>query len=109
MGRPFVTGKEAYLDCYLAAALKADRIIERLARALEKRQAETGEGWSLVFISDHASAIERRSGGALVHRRDVTNAHMYIVPFVQMGSDIREGVGYDSVRAMNRFAEWFPN
>lgn len=113
--RPFSTGikaadwkvpliaEENFFDCYLASALKADRLIERLVKALEAR----GESWSLVFTSDHAASFFYEGEDFKCCRYPELKA-LYEVPFVEIGSEVRKTERFTALRSTSRFADWFP-
>lgn len=113
--RPFSTGikapdwkvpllaEENFFDCYLASALRADRLIERLVKALEAR----GEPWSLVFTSDHAASFFYEGEDFKCCRYPELKS-LYEVPFVEIGSEVRKTERFKAQRSTSRFADWFP-
>ena len=104
VGRPFVTGAEEFLDCYLAAAYKQDLTVEAIARAAER----SGESWSLIFTSDHAINFRRDDAGRLIAMRSADYKGQYEVPFVQMGAGVTETQVYRVVRSSTKFRDYFP-
>ncbi|WP_443744418.1 sulfatase-like hydrolase/transferase, partial [Sutterella sp.] len=104
VGRPFKTGAEEFLDCYLAAAYKQDLTVEAIARAAER----SGESWSIIFTSDHAINFRRDDAGRLIAMRSADYKGQYEVPFVQMGAGVTENEVYRVVRSSMKFRDYFP-
>ena len=100
---PFKTGEE-FLDCYLAAAYKADLTVEAIASAVQR----TGEAYSLIFTSDHAINFRRNEAGEFVYGRSAEYKGQYEVPFVQMGEGIDRTEVFKVVRSSTKFRDYFP-
>ncbi len=104
VGRPFKTGAEEFLDCYLAAAYKQDLTVEAIARAAER----SGDSRSLIFTSDHAINFRRDDAGRLIAMRSADYKGQYEVPFVQMGAGVTENEVFRVVRSSTKFHDYFP-
>lgn len=104
IGRPFKTGAEPFLDCYLAAAYKQDLLVKGIVERLNG----AGEPWSLIFTSDHAINMRRKDDGTLVAMRNSGYKGQFEVPFVQIGQGITRSEVFDRVRSARAFRDYFP-
>lgn len=103
VGRPFETHWGEQLDCYLASALKADQLIERVSELFKAR----GETYSILFVSDHAvdfqhelglvgasTAAKASDAGSAGHRvrssRNPFSKQQFVVPFLELGDSVSE-------------------
>lgn len=103
VGRPFETHWGEQLDCYLASALKADQLIERVSELFKAR----GETYSILFVSDHAvdfqhelglvgasTAAKASDAGSAGHRvrssRNPFSKQQFVVPFLELGNSVSE-------------------
>ena len=108
VGRPFETHWGEQLDCYLASALKADQLIERVSGLFKAR----GETYSILFVSDHAVDFQREFGVAgmsFMGKKQVSAAsntaenerrvrssrnpfskQQFVVPFLELGDSVSE-------------------
>ena len=115
VGKPFATGlkgkdspvpplaSDDFFDCYMAAALKADRIVERIVKALEKRH----ETYSLIFTSDHGAVFFFKDNELKCCRFPQFKA-LFDVPFVEIGTGIRETQRADVTRSTTSLARYVP-
>lgn len=108
VGRPFEAHWGEQLDCYLASALKADQLIERVSGIFRAR----GETHSILFVSDHAVDFQREFGVAgmsFMGKKQVSAAsntaenerrvrssrnpfskQQFVVPFLELGDSVSE-------------------
>ena len=104
IGRPWRTGEE-FVDCYLASALKADRMVAEVVAALKA----TGKSWSLIFTSDHAISFRYGRSGNLVTGREPKWSGQFEVPMILMGrgADKPDGV-VPVTRSTINLVKFFP-
>lgn len=102
-GKPFKTGAEDFIDCYLASAAKADKVVESVVKTIKA----SGQTYSLIFTSDHAINW-RRDKGELKALRNSTYQGQYSVPFVQIGEGVIGTTVSKVQRASVRFLDYFP-
>jgi len=114
-GKPFATGLSGkdwrvpflssndFFDCYMSAALKADQVVEKLVRALEKRS----ETYSLILTSDHGAAFFFKDKELKCCRFPQFKA-LFDVPFIEIGTDIRETMRADVLRSTTHLARYVP-
>lgn len=102
-GRPFHTGAEEFIDCYLASAAKADTIVRDVVKTIE----DAGQSYSLIFTSDHAINW-RRDNGTLKATRNSNYKGQFEVPFVQIGEGVTENSVSHVLRASVNFLNYFP-
>lgn len=99
------TGKEPFLDCYLASAQKADTLLRQLSDELNA----TGEPWSMIFTADHALEFYRTGAKEeLTCCRNAKHRKQYEVPFVEFGSNIRRNVRASGPKSLADFPQYFP-
>lgn len=101
----FETGKEEFLDCYLASAQKTDKILSELAKMLNASEG----GWSMIFTSDHALEFHRdKLTKELICCRDAKRQNQFVVPFVELGSELRRTQRVNGVKSLMSFPKYFP-
>ncbi len=101
----FETGKEAFLDCYLASAQKTDKVLSELAKRLNAAEG----GWSMIFTSDHALEVHRNElTKELICCRDAKRQGQFVVPFVELGSELRRTQRVNAVKSLMSFPKYFP-
>lgn len=94
----------ALIDCYLGAALKADRMVEKTVGWLRA----SGRPWSMIFTSDHAVNVHR-SGKDIVADRSQGNAVLHEVPFVIFDSEWSGApMSYPVPWGTENFTKFFP-
>ena len=99
---PFL-GNDGYFDCYLASALKADRVIEGLVKA----SVDRGETYALIFTSDHANTFFFKDGEMKCCRFPEYKS-LYDVPFIELGTHVRTAAGYLVTRETARLSDYVP-
>lgn len=104
MGKVYNVGAEPVLDCYLASALKADKLAKGVVSELRK----AGLSYKLVFTSDHAINFWRDAGGSLHFQRNAGFQGQYQVPFMELGSALTDRKTYPIVQLGSNFPLYFP-
>lgn len=99
---PFL-GNDGYFDCYLASALKADRVIEGLVKA----SVDRGETYALIFTSDHANTFFFKDGEMKCCRFPEYKS-LYDVPFIELGTHVRTAAGYLVTRETAHLSDYVP-
>lgn len=104
-GRPWKTGAGDFIDCYLASAAKADRMVAEIVSALKA----TGKSWSAIFTSDHAISFRIGRSGDLVTGREPKWTGQFEVPMVLLGRGANKpGEEVPVTRATQNFVRFFP-
>lgn len=114
-GRPFQTGvkgkdwsvpvlaNDGFIDCYLAAARKADTILAMIAQALEKR----GQTYSVLFTSDHGASFYFKDNDFKCCRFP-DYKELFEVPLIEFGTNVRQTVRVNATRETNRISDYVP-
>lgn len=103
--RTISTGKEEFLDCYLASAQKADAVLQQIAKQLN----EAKEPWSIIFTADHALEFYRTGATKeLACCRNAKHRKQYEVPFVELGTNVHRTVRTTGPKSLASFPQYFP-
>ena len=93
----------SFLGCYMASVFKADQLLKSIVGMLNNQQRP----WSLIFTSDHAQNFKKTSKGYYALRDD-TIKQQYSIPFIELGSNIKETHIVDITQSAFAFPLWFP-
>ena len=103
--RTITTGKEEFLDCYLASAQKADAVLQQIVKQLN----EAKEPWSIIFTADHALEFYRTGATKeLACCRNAKHRKQYEVPFVELGTNDHRTVRTTGPKSLASFPQYFP-